>query len=329
MNIPHLDYLLVLSEEKSFSKAADRLFLTQSALSQYVRKLEQQMNVTLFNRGNGPITPTPEGELYLEALRKTKTAMLEYEKQLSDLTDLRVGHLTIGTSSFRAANLLPTVILEFQKQFPGIQLDIITDNIKRIKELLLSGEIDFAIENDSFEKEFFHCENLYTETHYLTAAKDFPLPNAFAGYALEYTDISEESRRFFQAPAIPLSSFPDLPIIGVKPENSFYPCHRDIFHESAIKPHIVTTVDNIETAFRWSESGIAVALIPDSLILHGNFVRHPLYYKLDSLAASQDIVFAIRKGRHISAATKKFLEILRALIGFGTWDSTSRGETAL
>lgn len=70
MNFQHFEYILILAEEKSFSKAADRLFMTQSALSQYVRKLEKQLNITLFDRKNGPVTPTPEGELYLEALKK-------------------------------------------------------------------------------------------------------------------------------------------------------------------------------------------------------------------------------------------------------------------
>lgn len=319
MNFDHFEYILTLAEEKSFSKAADRLFMTQSALSQYVRKLEKQMNITLFDRKNGPVTPTPEGELYLEALRKTKQNMLDFTKQLSDLTELRIGHLSIGTSSFRAANLFPTVIKEFQTRFPGIQLDIITGNIKWIKEKLFSGEIDFIIENKDFEKEFFHYESLYTETHYLALSKNHPLSETIKDFALDYNDIREEREHLFLTPALPLNTCPALPLIGVKPENSFYQCHKYIYNESGIQPNIVTTVDHIETAFRWCEAGIAAALIPDSLILHGNFINHPAYYKLDLQSASQEIVFAVRKGCHISAATKKFLEILRTLIGFGTW----------
>lgn len=319
MNLQHFEYLLVLSEEKSFSRAADRLFMTQSALSQYVRKLEKQMNVILFDRKSGPVTPTPEGELYLEALKKTKQNLLEYEKQLADLTELRIGRLCIGTSSFRAANLLPTVIKEFQTQFPGVHLDIVTGDMKFIKEKLFSGEIDFSIENEDFENDYFHCESLYTETHYLALSKSHPFSEKIKDYALNYHDIGKESKRLFLSPALSLSSCPDLPFIGLKPENSFYACQQNIYKESGVKPYIVTSVDNIEMAFRWSEAGIAASLIPDSLIFHGNFSSHPAYYKLDVPSASQEIVFAVRKGCHISAATKKFLELLRTLIGYGTW----------
>ena len=51
--------------------------------------------------------------------------------------------------------------------------------------------------------------------------------------------------------------------------------------EAHVKPHYISTVDNIETAFRWADEGIAVAIIPDSLIFHGGFKNHLNYYKLD------------------------------------------------
>lgn len=319
MKSQHFEYLLVLAEEKSFSRAASRLFMTQSALSQYVRKLEKQMNILLFDRKNGPVTPTPEGELYLEALRKTKQNMLEFEKQLSDLTELRIGRLSIGTSSFRAANLLPTVIKEFQTQYPGIKLDIVTGDLKQIKEKLFSGEIDFIIENQDFENDFFHYESLYTETHYLALSKHHPFSKKIIDYALSYDDIRYERKRLYHTPSLSLNTCQDLPFIGIKPENSFYPCHQNIYQESGLRPHIITSADNIEMAFQWSEAGIAAALIPDSLMLHGNFTNHPAYYKLDVPSASQEIVFAIREGCHVSSAAKKFLELLRTLIGYGTW----------
>ena len=59
MNMQHIEYILTLAREKNFSKAAEQLFMTQSALSQYVRKKEQQLRITIFNRGNGPITSFP------------------------------------------------------------------------------------------------------------------------------------------------------------------------------------------------------------------------------------------------------------------------------
>lgn len=320
MNMQHIEYILILAREKNFSKAAEQLFMTQSALSQYVRKQEQHLGVTLFNRGNGPITLTPEGELYVQALRKVKMDMLDFQRQLTDLTELRTGKLVIGTSPFRATHLLPKIIREFTTTYPGIELEIKTDNLNRLKASLESGEIDFCIENDFFETNIFHSEILFSEAHYLAVPKEHPLNRVLGGGALTAEDIGDETPAFFTAPPASLKHCENVNMIGVKPANSFYKCHADILHEAQFTPQYISAVDNIETAFRWVDAGIAIAFIPDSLIFHSGFKSHPNYYKLDYIHATQNIVFATRAGRNVSAATKKFLEMLRTLIGYGTWN---------
>ncbi len=320
MNMQHIEYILTLAREKNFSKAAEQLFMTQSALSQYVRKKEQQLRITIFNRGNGPITLTPEGELYVKALQKVKQDYVNFQRQLTDLTELRTGKLVIGTSSFRATHLLPKVIKEFISTYPGVELEIVTDNVNRLKASLESGKIDFCIENDYFEKNLFHCETLFTEAHYLAVPKEHPLNDALGSNALTAEDIGNETHAFFQAAPASLDQCEHVQLIGVKPGNCFYKCHSDILREASFTPKYISTVDNIETAFRWADEGIAVAIIPDSLIFHGGFKSHLNYYKLDYIHAMQNIVFAMRIGRDVSAATKRFLEMLRKLIGYGTWN---------
>lgn len=320
MNMSHIEYILVLAKEKNFSKAAEQLYMTQSALSQYVRKQEEQLGITLFNRGNGPITLTPEGELYVKALQHVKMDMLDFQRQLADLTELKTGKLVIGTSAFRATNLLPKAIKEFMEIYPGIELELITDNMNRLKSGLVSGKIDFCIENDSFDDNLFHCETLFTETHYLAVPKNHPLNDLFEETPLTSEDIGMETSAFFTSKPVSLKQCESYPMIGVKHGNSFYSCHSAILQEAGIKPRYTTSVDNIETAFRWVDTGIAIAIIPDSLILHGDFKTHPNYYKLDLIHSNQNIVFAMRPGRYMSAAAKKFLEILRTLIGYGTWN---------
>lgn len=320
MNMQHINYILTLAREKNFSRAAKQLFMTQSALSQYIRKQEQQLGITLFNRENGPITLTPEGELYVQALEKVKQDMLDFQRQLVDLSELRTGKLIIGTSPFRATNLLPKVIKEFIESYPGIELEIVTDNMHRLKSGLASGKIDFCIENDYFEDKLFHRETLFTEAHYLAVPKDHVLNQTLKGSILTADDIGNETPAFFSAVPVSLNQCEQVNMIGVKPENSFYKCHTDILQEAGLMPQLITSVDNIETALRWAEAGIAIALVPDSLILQGGFKNHPNYYKLDLIHSQQNIVFATKDGQHVSIAAKRFLEILRMLIGYGTWN---------
>ncbi len=320
MNMQQIEYILVLAEDKSFSKAAEHLYMTQSALSQYVRKLEQQLGITLFNRSKSMITLTPEGELYVEAMKRVKSNMQDFQQQLADLSNLKSGRLAIGTSSFRATNLMSQVIHEFHNRYPGIYIHLVTGDAGQLKEKMLAGELDFCIENDSFEKDLFHCEPLYTETHYLAVPKDDPLNNQYNDAIITVDDITHETSHLFEAPSLSLDTLNLNKFICVTPTNSFHKCHKDMFKEAGIRPEKLIYIDNIETAFRWTETGIAPSLIPDSLIIHGNYARHPNYYKLDLVHANQEIVFAMRNGRYVSVAVRKFLDILRTMIGYGTWN---------
>ena len=311
MNMLHIEYILTLAEEKNFSKAAEQLYMTQSALSQYVRKQEKQLGIPLFYRGNNSITPTPEGGLYVQTLQNMKTNMLDFHRQLADLTELRTGKLVIGTSNFFATHVLPSVIRQFTDIYPGIDLEVTTGSINHLKSDLSIGKIDFCIEHDSFEKTSFYCEPLYTETHYLAVSRSHPLNRSLNGSALTAEDIKNKSVQFSHAAPVSLQGCEIMHMVDVKPENIFYKCHTDMLHEANCKPRHMMLADTIETAFRWAETGIAIAIIPDSLIIHGNFGSHPYYYKLDLKNASQNVVFALQAKQQISAAAKKFIELFR------------------
>lgn len=312
MNMQHIEYILTLAKERNFSKAAEQLFLTQSALSQYVRKLEQQLGITLFHRGSSAVTLTPEGELYVQALHKIKKDMLDFHRRISDLTDLRTGKLTIGTSAFYAAYLLPDIARKFTRLYPGVALELITDHTVNLKSALTSGKIDFCVDTGPFEKNMYSYETLFEETHYLAVSPTHPLSRQLKERALTVNDIKNETTRFWETAPVSLRECQNTNMIGLKPENNFFPCQAAIIREARYKPHLITSVETIETAFCWANAGIAIAIVPGSLIRHGGQSTHPDYYKLDSPHARQPVVIAAPNGRCLSAAAAKFTELLYA-----------------
>ena len=112
-----IEYMLVLAQERSFSKAAKLLCVTQPSLSQLILNLEGQLDVQLFDRSTSPIRLTQAGEIFVDAALKMKLEENNMLKRLSDLQELKTGTLKIGTSPFRASCLLSKSIAEFQKQF--------------------------------------------------------------------------------------------------------------------------------------------------------------------------------------------------------------------
>ncbi len=122
MTSQQLEYIIALADEKSFSKASHKLYISQPALSQFVKNLESELNVQLFDRSTTPIKLTYAGELYVKSARKIQSIMTELNNELADLTILNIGELSIGTIPFRAASMLPKSIVAFRKKYPGITL---------------------------------------------------------------------------------------------------------------------------------------------------------------------------------------------------------------
>ena len=96
MDTRQIEYILKISEERSVTRAAEQLFITQSALSQQVQKLEKELGTSLFFRTKADWTPTPEGEIYLENARKILRIKQDTYSMIADRVNSRKSYLSIG-----------------------------------------------------------------------------------------------------------------------------------------------------------------------------------------------------------------------------------------
>lgn len=319
MTSQQIDYVLTLADEGNFSKAADKLFVTQPALSQFIKNTETQVGMLLFDRSTSPIQLTPAGEIFVEIAKKIRMNEQELERRIADLSHLTSGHFTLGTSSFRASCLLPKSIREFSMRYPGIKVDILTDHVSNLKKMLLNGEIDFCIEADDFDDTLFHSEELFLENYYMAVPTEHPVNECWKENRLTFTDILTETGRLYTVKPVSLTDCNELPFVLMKKGSCFYNTFHDICEKANLLPKIHMEVNQIETAFHWTNEGIALSFIPDTLIRFGNYSKHPLYYKIETSKASKNIVIAVKKNRYISHAMKEYIHVLRELIGYGTW----------
>ena len=103
-------YVYEIYRQKSFSKAAQALFITQPALSIAISKLEASLGMPLFDRSTRPISLTPAGRIYLQTIEKTRALEQDLRHQLDDIRALRTGTITIGSSHFINACILPEIL---------------------------------------------------------------------------------------------------------------------------------------------------------------------------------------------------------------------------
>ena len=146
VQVSQLRYLLALTRTQSFSEAAELCFVSQPALSMAIRKLEEELNITLFDRKSNPIVLTEKGEIIASQAQKILEDFAFLEKITAELQSLEPkGSLSLNIIPTLAPYLIPMFIQKFSADYPSIELTIEEDHTKSILNKLRNSDIDVAI----------------------------------------------------------------------------------------------------------------------------------------------------------------------------------------
>jgi LysR family hydrogen peroxide-inducible transcriptional activator len=145
MTITQLEYIVALNEYKSFSKAAKFCCVTQPSLSMQIQKLEEELNLIIFNRKIKPIKPTSEGLQIINAARKIiqekKSIQIFAQGYHKDV----IGEVSIGIIPTIAPYLIPKFLSSFQTKFPNLKLNIFETTTENIYNSINEGKLDIGI----------------------------------------------------------------------------------------------------------------------------------------------------------------------------------------
>lgn len=134
-----------VAKHLNFSRAAEELLLTQPAVTQQIKALEDEFGVSLFDRGGGHIQLTPGGKALLPFAERINTLSEEAVQAVAAAYGEQSGELTVGASQTIAQYLLPSVIAAFRKSHPKVRVTAVTDNTDGILEALVAGKIELAL----------------------------------------------------------------------------------------------------------------------------------------------------------------------------------------
>jgi len=144
MNLNHLAILLAIAEEKTITKAADRLMISQPAVSKQIRILERNLGVQLLEREARRIRLTHAGQVLSSYGRKIFDLDAEAERTIREIRGLSRGRLAIGASTTIGTYLLPEVFVQFRKKHPGIETTFEIGSSPTIYRRLEEGALDVA-----------------------------------------------------------------------------------------------------------------------------------------------------------------------------------------
>lgn len=180
MNIQQLEYLLAVDKYKHFGKAAQACFITQPTLSAMIQKLEEELDVKIFDRSSHPIRTTDVGTKIIENAQEIINSVNNLRYTASSLNNVISGKLKIGIITTVSSFILPDEIFEFLKINPKIQFEIKEMTTKNIIKSLKSNEIDLGIISTPLDAaaEFYH-DVVFNEELMLYCSENFSAKDKF------------------------------------------------------------------------------------------------------------------------------------------------------
>jgi DNA-binding transcriptional LysR family regulator len=162
-------------EMRSFSKAGEAIFVTQSAMSHIIKNLEDEIGVKLINRSGKKVIPTPAGWLFYNQSKKILEAYITLGNEINKLIKEIKGPLNLGASATIAKYLLPQVLYDFSKRYPEVQINLTVSNTEAIINELLQGNIDLGIVEGNIKNKGIALEEIADDEIVLIASDENPL----------------------------------------------------------------------------------------------------------------------------------------------------------
>lgn len=163
-----------VARQKSFSRAADRLLVTQPSVSAQIRSLETYLGYRLFERGGGKVTLTAAGRLFEPYAEDSITRLNHLLLSLGDLERSPRGTLTVSANESTSLYVLPSFFSKFKKQYPRVGLAIIRAERSRTLELVLNREVDFGVVSLPVREARLHVEIVHHDELVLVVPAGHP-----------------------------------------------------------------------------------------------------------------------------------------------------------
>lgn len=299
MEFKELEYIIAIAKYGNITKAAQSLFISQPSLSKYLKNLENNLNIRLFNRLGNRFILTFAGESYI---KNAKEIILIKERLLSELRDIsefKRGKLNVAFTYTRGSYMIPETIPVFKAAYPHIDINLIEDSSSNLENLLLNGDAHIAILNTPITSNDLDYISLGNEEIVLLSNIKHPLAEKFKNVEL---------------PKISIHEFKDDRFITQYPTQRTGQIAEKIFKDSKFTPKEIFHTRNLESSTRLVSKNFGVCFTSATYLKHLYFHNEVKAFSLkNSINTRSELVLAFRKGSYLSKPAKDYMEILKSL----------------
>lgn len=278
-------YIWQVWQEGSFSKAAEKLYMTQPALSIAVKRVEANLGAELFDRSRHPLELTQAGQAYVETARRVRYLEEELGRQLEDLRGLQTGKVRIGGTHYINCYLLAGAMAEFSQSWPNVELELMEASSADLAAALGRREVDLIFNCDPALVARFEHRPAFFDHVLLAVHESTALERELTEKALTARDILEGVHLQAETEKVSLSAFRELPFILLGPGNNLHDRSHRMFEEAGFTPKIKMMVSQMVTSFRLADNGLGAAFVSDRLVRSPS--SHLRFFQLDTPRATR------------------------------------------
>ncbi|MGL6201501.1 MAG: LysR family transcriptional regulator [Lachnospiraceae bacterium] len=306
MEFKQYHYVLKVVELQSITKAANALYISQPSLSHYIAKVENELGAQIFNRTTSPISLTQAGQAYVKTAQEVLNLDRQLQEEISDISSNKKGKIVLGIPSARASFMLPPILKEFWRRYPGIHIETIEENSTHLSEYVLQGKADIAIIPMIMSESVLEVDVIYEEELLLVA-----------------NDKIMNDIHCMKSGIIDIKQIEELPFILLRKKQGLRRAVDIYFSQLGIKPNIIFETSSNETAYRMAALSMGATIVPQIIEKMSSYEPKPNKYSITSRGLRWYIAAIYRKDDYLGKAKKELIQISKEI--FSELDISNKG----
>ena len=287
MDFDQLETFLEVARHASFSRAAEKRFRTQPAISSQIRGVEEEVGAKLFDRSGGKVSLTAAGKAFLKYVEETLDARKAMMVAIAEMERVPRGEIIVGANEGTCLHILPHVFAEFKKQYPEVSVNIKRADYAKVLESIIDNSVDFGVVSLPVSDNRLTVVLIHRDELVLIAPPSHPLGR------MKSATIADASR---------------FPLIVPKAGHT-RDAIEQIFHERRLKPNFTMELDSSELLKRFVAADVGIGFISRSNVEEDVRAKALVAIAIADAHVRRDLALVFRKDKALSRAALAFIDI--------------------
>ncbi|HLR68372.1 MAG TPA: LysR family transcriptional regulator [Virgibacillus sp.] len=309
--LKNMDYVYAVYVNKSFSKAAEELYISQPALSAAIKKVEEEIGIPLFDRSTNPIKLTEAGEYYIESIEHIMHLEKEMRIHFNQLMEKNQGTINVGGATFFCTYILPSLVRDFQLEHPDYSVNLLEANADDLMKYLRSGVADMIVDVEiKGDPKDFESVVWAEEKVLLAVPASSKVNETLEKYRITFEDVASGQYVDEKYPKVNLHHFKDENFLLLREGNDMYNRSLKMCKKAGFIPNVSMYLDQMLTSFHIACKGTGATFVRAGITNYLEPNDNVYFYKIDDEHAYQNIILYYKKSDPLTKVGKDFIAFL-------------------